>query len=91
MNTVTLPAICDRTAARSLHSDLADAIGSVKVTVDASAVERIGQSMLQLLISASNTEGGIALRAPSEPFMNAIRLAGLDATLGTDIEEAIAS
>ena len=91
MNTVTLPAICDRAAARSLHPDLTDAIGSVKVAVDASAVERIGQSMLQLLISASNTEGGIALTGPSEPFMNAIRLAGLDGTLGAEIEEARAA
>lgn len=91
MNTVTLPPICDRAAARSVHPDLVEAIGNTKVAVDASAVERIGQSMLQVLISASNTESGISLNAPSEPFLKAIRLAGLEASLGADIEEASAA
>lgn len=91
MNTVTLPAICDRAAARSVHPDLVDAIGDTKVEIDAGAVERIGQSMLQILLSASHSETGITLKSPSDAFLNAIRLAGLDASLGADIEEASAA
>lgn len=91
MTTVTLPAICDRAAARSLHPDFCDAIGEQKIAVDASAVERIGQSMLQLLASASATESGISLHGPSEAFTRAIGLAGLQASLGADIEEASAA
>lgn len=90
MNAVSLPAICDRAAARSVLPDFVDAVGETKITVDASAVERMGQAMLQLLISAFNTESGISLKAPSEPFLMAIRLAGLEARLGADIEEATA-
>lgn len=88
MNTVILPAICDRTAARSVYPELIGSIGDAKVTIDASGVERVGQAMLQLLVSASETEGGIALNCPSEPFLNAISLAGLQATLGADITDA---
>lgn len=88
MNTVTLPAICDRAAARSIHPDVVEAISGTPVTIDASAVERIGQAMLQLLVSASGTGSGISLTCPSEPFVNAIRLAGLESSLGQDIESA---
>ena len=90
MNTVSLPAICDRAAARSVLVDFLDAAGETKIVVDASSVNRIGQAMLQLLVSASKTEGGISLNAPSEAFMKAIRLAGLEPMLGADIEEAVA-
>ena len=87
MNTVSLPAICDRAAARSVLPDFVDAAGETKIAVDASSVERIGQTMLQLLVSASKTESGISLNTPSEPFMKAMRLAGLESMLGPDIEE----
>ena len=90
MNTVVLPAICDRTAARSVYPDLINSIGDAKVCVDASGVKLVGQAMLQLLVSASETEGGIALTSPSEPFLNAIQLAGLGSSLGADITEAVA-
>lgn len=86
MNTMILPAICDRAAARSFQPDLVEAVGDAPVDVDASAVERIGQSMLQLLVSASDTDSGISLKSPSTPFLNAIRLAGLETSLGADIE-----
>lgn len=86
MNSFTLPAICDRAAARALHPDLRDAIGPTKVSVDASAVERIGQAMLQLLASAAASESGITLNAPSDAFLAALRLAGLEGALDADIE-----
>ena len=88
MNTVTLPTICDRAAARSLYPELLEAVGATTVTVEAGSVERIGQAMLQLLVSASETESGISLHSPSEPLVNAIRLAGLEASLGAEISEA---
>ncbi|WP_034959211.1 STAS domain-containing protein [Erythrobacter longus] len=88
MNTVILPAICDRAAARSVYPELIGSIGDAKVAIDASGVERVGQSMLQLLVSAAETEGGIALNSPSEPFLKAISLAGLQGTLGADITDA---
>jgi anti-anti-sigma regulatory factor len=86
MNTITLPAICDRAAARALHPDLRDAIGPQRLVVDASAVERIGQAMLQLLVSAASSEAGIAIRTPSEAFVAALHLAGLWHVIGADID-----
>lgn len=88
MNTMTLPAICDRAAARSVQPELVEAVGDARVHIDASEVERIGQSMLQLLVSASGTDSGISLKSPSTSFMNAIRLAGLETSLGADIDGA---
>lgn len=86
MTTVVLPAICDRAAARSVHLELVEAVGDTPVKVDASAVDRVGQAMLQLLVSASGTESGISLTSPSQLFVNAICLAGLEPSLGADIE-----
>lgn len=85
MQTITLPSKCDRAAASALVPDLYDALGAQPLTVNAAQVERIGQAMLQLLVSAARTEGGIALLDPSEPFAAAVRLAGLEAVL---LEEA---
>lgn len=91
MKTLILPAICDRTAARALHSEFCEGIGPEKLNVDASGVERIGEATLQLLASAAGTESGIVLHSPSEPLMKAIRLAALEDILGNDFEEASAS
>jgi len=88
MNTFTLPKICDRAAARSLHPDLRDAVGPEKLCIDASEVERVGQAMLQVLLSAAKSESGIVLTTPSEPFMAALRLTGLETALGVDIERS---
>jgi anti-anti-sigma regulatory factor len=85
VQTITLPSKCDRAAASALVPDLSDAIGAQPLTVNAAQVERIGQAMLQLLVSAARTEGGIALTDPSEPFAAAVKLAGLEAVL---LEEA---
>jgi anti-anti-sigma regulatory factor len=85
VQTITLPSKCDRAAASALVPDLSDTLGAQPLTVNAAQVERIGQAMLQLLVSAARTEGGIALTDPSEPFAAAVRLAGLEAIL---LEEA---
>ena len=88
MNTVTLPAICDRAAARALYPELCDSIGPERLCVDASGVERTGQAVLQVLASAATTQSGISLREPSEPFVRAVQLAGLETILGSDNDEA---
>ncbi len=48
------------------------------LAVDAARVERIGQAMLQLLVSAARSEGGIAVQQPSPAFTAALVLTGLE-------------
>lgn len=86
MTTVTLPSVCDRASARALLPELRDAIGSDPLVVDASKVERVGQAMLQLLLSAARSEAGITLREPSDALRTALQMAGLTSELGADIE-----
>jgi anti-anti-sigma regulatory factor len=79
---ITLPANCDRGAASALYPELCDAMGAQPLTIEAAKVERIGQAMLQVLVSAARSEGGIAIAAPSEPFTAAVELAGLGTVFG---------
>jgi anti-anti-sigma regulatory factor len=81
MPTLTLPAICDRAATIAFYPDLCEAISTTPLTLDASQVERLGQSMLQMLASAARSEGGITVVNPSEPFLAALRLTGLEKAL----------
>lgn len=81
MQTLILPAACDRAAASALHLELSDALGTSPLPIDASKVEKIGQAMLQLLISASKSESGIAITASSEVFRQALTLTGLERVL----------
>ncbi|WP_379921917.1 STAS domain-containing protein [Erythrobacter sp. R86502] len=75
---MTLPSICDRSAAIALYPELAELIGAVPLAIDASRVEKIGQAMLQLLVSAARSEGGITIHKPSPSFSAAVILAKLD-------------
>ncbi len=75
---MTLPPICDRSAAAALYPELAEALGPTPLPIDAARVDRIGQAMLQLLVSAARSEGGIAIHQPSPAFAAALRLTGLD-------------
>lgn len=75
---IALPPICDRSAASALYPEIAEALGPAPLAVDASKVERIGQAMLQLLVSAAKTEGGIAIHRPSSALTAALQLARLD-------------
>lgn len=81
MNTIQLPPTCDRTAAKALLPELTDALGPMPVAVDAGEVRKLGQAMLQVLLMASQTEGGIAIQAPSAEFSGAVQLAGLSQSL----------
>lgn len=84
MNTLTLPASCDRAAAQAMHTEIAEALGPSVLTIDASGVERIGQAMLQVLVAASKCDGGIAIRQPSPPFSETIKLTGLESLLSQE-------
>lgn len=75
---ITLPPICDRSAAAALYPELSEVLGPVPLAIDASRVERIGQAMLQLLVSAARSEGGIAVQHPSPAFAAALALTGLE-------------
>ena len=75
---ISLPAICDRSAASALYPEFAESLGPAPLGVDASRVERIGQAMLQLLVSAARSEGGIAIHQPSNAFTAALVLTRLD-------------
>lgn len=79
MPVLTLPPTCDRASTIAFYPDLCEGLGAVPLALDASKVERIGQSMLQVLASAARSEGGIAVQNPSEPFLAALRLTGLQA------------
>ena len=68
----------DRSAAAALYPELAESLGPVPLAVDAARVERIGQAMLQLLVSAARSESGILIHQPSPVFTAALQLAGLD-------------
>lgn len=75
---ITLPPICDRSAATALYPEVVEALGPLPLGIDAARVERIGQAMLQLLVSAARSEAGIAVRSPSPAFTAALALTGLD-------------
>lgn len=85
MTTIALPPTCDRAAARALLPDIRDGLGPHPLVIDASNVERIGQTMLQLLVSAARSDSGITLAAPSNACCEALVLAGLDKVLGCDL------
>ena len=74
---IALPTVCDRSAAAALYPEMAESLGVMPLGVDASRVEKIGQAMLQLLVSAARTEGGIAIHQPSPAFIAALELTGL--------------
>ena len=75
---IALPPICDRAAAAALYPEFTESLGPAPLAIDAGRVERIGQAMLQLLVSAARTEGGILIHQPSAAFTAAVRLAGLE-------------
>lgn len=87
---LTLPTLCDRAAARALHPDIRDAVGNDPLVIDAGEVQRIGQAMLQLLVSAANTDAGITLVSPSDAIIEALRTAGLERVLGEEIDHVAA-
>ncbi|MBY0306287.1 MAG: STAS domain-containing protein [Sphingomonas sp.] len=54
-STLVLPARCDRQAADDLLPKLRESLAAGDVVIDGKAVVQLGQSMLQLLLSARKT------------------------------------
>ncbi|MEM6586116.1 MAG: STAS domain-containing protein [Pseudomonadota bacterium] len=81
MNTISLPASCDRAATKALYTDICEGLGPAPLALDASRVEKIGQAMLQVLIAANASDSGIVITQPSLAFCDAVKLAGLEPLL----------
>ena len=87
---IALDRNCDISKAESLHGKLEAMLdGSIPIEIDASAVERIDTSHLQLLSSFIKTLNQhhveVHLIKPSECFVDAARLLGLAPQLGLKV------
>lgn len=80
MTAITLPARADRAAAEALLPELAAAVGTAPVAIDATAVQQASLAMLQLLVSARRSGAG-AMIVPSSALLDAAMLTGLSAEL----------
>ncbi len=78
MNQVSLPSICDRAAAKAVRADFSDALAIEPIQVDASEVTRMGEAVLQVLVSAAHSEGGITVVSPSDTFIETVAMVGLE-------------
>ena len=76
MVTISLPAHCDRAAAEALLPEIVAAMGCGLLQFDASSVTRLGQAMLQILVSARRS-GASADIVPSPALIEAARLTSL--------------
>ncbi|MBK5263714.1 MAG: STAS domain-containing protein [Alphaproteobacteria bacterium] len=94
MKIINLPPVVDRTAAIELATELSDAMGAgTEVAVAAGNVRQIGQCGLQLLVSAALTaekrDLSFMVQDRSEPFENALRIAGLHRLLPGPAAQAL--
>jgi hypothetical protein len=80
MNSISLPARCDRAAAEAVWPEFVAAVGNGPITVDGAAVEHVGQAMLQLLVSARRSGDGAVITA-SPALRDAALLTGLTSEL----------
>lgn len=80
MSAVALPARCDRAAAEAIWPELVAAMSNGPTIIDGSAVEHVGQAVLQLLVSARRSGGGAVISA-SPALKDAAELTGLTAEL----------
>jgi len=85
VNTISLPANCDRAAAKALYTDMCEGLGPAPLGVDASGVAKVGQAMLQVLIAANKCDGGITISNPSAAFCDAVKAVGLEELLTENI------
>ena len=85
MNSIILPARCDRAAAEAIWPELVAAMGGSPTAIDGSGVEHVGQAVLQLLVSARRSDGGATI-APSTALLDAAQLTGLTAELFEESE-----
>lgn len=94
MKTINLPDVVDRTVATGLALELSDALGgNGGLVINAEKVRQIGQCGLQLLVSAAMTsirrEQYFSIADPSEAFVAAVRIAGLQRHLSGHAVQAL--
>ena len=82
MMTIHLPASIDRRAAPGLATEISDALSKgTTLTLEASAVQQVGQIGLQLLLSASKSaahrEARLELAGASEALRASARTSGV--------------
>ncbi|MEP6867604.1 MAG: STAS domain-containing protein [Novosphingobium sp.] len=77
---IKLPACCDRPAAIALLPEFVAAMNGATIEIDASAVTRLGQAFLQILVGARQTGKGEILNA-SPALIETARLTGLEHVL----------
>jgi len=80
METIALPADCNRDAAKALHAQLTGSTAA-ELTIEAGAVEKIGQAVLQVLLAARLHQPGTTIANPSPAMRDAVQLVGLDSPL----------
>lgn len=83
-NRFVLPALCDRGAAEALLPELVAAIGAGRIEIDASGTTRMGQAMLQILVSARQTDRSATITRSPEPI-EAARPCGLGRVLFDEV------
>lgn len=84
MTVIPLPVHCDRAAAAALLPALIPAVAAGAVTLDGSAVSRIGQAMFQLVLSARATasaKGHSVTVIASEAMRETSRFVGLESMI----------
>lgn len=84
MRHIILPARLDQEAVRQLAQDMHNILQDSGVTIDGSAVEKIGLAGLQLLASAlrsASCSSPISLVSASANLLRAAEMAGLSAAL----------
>lgn len=86
LHRISLPQDCDRAAAATILPELIAASGPVPLEIDGTAVRRIGQAMLQVLLAARRSGAG-ALITPSQAMRETAQLTGLEQAL-FDLEAA---
>lgn len=83
-NRIVLPGLCDRGAAEALLPEMIAAIGAGRIEIDATGTTRLGQAMLQILVSARQTDLGATI-LPSPEVIETARLTGLEKVLFDEI------
>jgi len=74
---IVLPANATLAAAEALLPDMQAAAAEGQVVVDASEVAALGQAMVQLLLAAARSAGGLTIAACSDAYRERIEQLGL--------------
>ena len=83
LNVLALPAQCGTAVAAALHGQLIAALETpLPPTIDAGAVESLGQAVLQLLLAARSALPELTIEPVSPAFAERVERCGLGPALG---------